>query len=208
MTEPCFPDNGWTHSCLWEVVNKFLNLLCVWTVLSSPLKLFFFFNLNPWGFCLYSFDSFPISLVGSEQGWVGFSCLLELNHDPDQNWYDLYNKENFKIICINTNHSILSAEGFPGGSRKNSLYRQVFKYIFLFSNFWDTGLCLKQTLGLSVIKSYNAITCLIVQPVRCTQLAERNLYLSAYIRDLVLNQNLYNCCAIYCSLPIIMYILG
>lgn len=146
--------------------------------------------------------------MGSEQGWVGFSCLLELNHDPDQNWYDLYNKENFKIICINTNHSILSAEGFPGGSRKNSLYRQVFKYIFLFSNFWDTGLCLKQTLGLSVIKSYSAITCLIVQPVGCTQLAERNLYLSAYIRDIVLNQNLYNCCAIYCSLPIIMYILG
>ena len=63
--EPCFPGDGWTPACPWEVVNEFLVLLCLHARL-----LLYLLNcsyLNPW--VLHSFPILPPSLWvrGSEQ---------------------------------------------------------------------------------------------------------------------------------------------
>ena len=79
--EPCFPGDGWTPACRWEVVNEFLVLLCLRAQL-----LFYLLNclyLNPRVFSLLVFWFSPSHLGGEwVSGYVVLSCRLGLNHEP------------------------------------------------------------------------------------------------------------------------------
>ena len=53
MMEPCFPGEGWTPACWWEVVNEFLILLCLHVQLLLYLLNCLF--LKSWVFSLLPF---------------------------------------------------------------------------------------------------------------------------------------------------------
>ena len=71
--EPCFPGDGWARACQWEVVNKFLVLLC----LCAHLFLYLLNCLypNPQVFSLLSFWFSPPSHRGEVSKWMSGAQL-------------------------------------------------------------------------------------------------------------------------------------
>ena len=96
--EPCFPGDGWTPACRWEVVNEFLVLFCLhaWLLLYLLNCLY----LNPRVFSLLPFWFSPPSHRGGEwaSSCVVLSCWLGLNHDiPSRIFYVSTSKSRLKI---------------------------------------------------------------------------------------------------------------
>ena len=70
--EPCFPGDGWTLPCWWEVVNQFLVWLCLCTWLL--LYLLNCLYLKPQVFSLLPFKFCPPSHLGGSE-WAAMQCL-------------------------------------------------------------------------------------------------------------------------------------
>ena len=78
--EPCFAGRRWTPACRWEVMNKFIVLLCLhaWLLLCLLHCLY----LSPRVFSLLHFWFSPSFHQGEwASSCVVFSCRLGLNND-------------------------------------------------------------------------------------------------------------------------------
>ena len=94
--EPCFPGNGWTPACLWEVVDAFLILLCLSTqlllyrlcihIVSITYFLIADFLLIPGTqpAPYISGDSFPVWLTSSCSWYLSWYLSLKLCSSPQK----------------------------------------------------------------------------------------------------------------------------
>ena len=95
VIEPCFPGDGWTPACRWEVVTEFLILLCLCMWLLFCLLNWFY--LNPWLFSLLLFWPSPIPLGGGVSELLG-GAQLPAGVKPQQ-----IDTRIFFFCCLNHN---------------------------------------------------------------------------------------------------------